>query len=74
MGDDDHRHAGLGEGLDDAVAYAPHRLVPLPSLNHYFIGADELPYKLQPGNVRPATQTSSTWEQDRRRLLRQQIG
>ena len=26
-------------------------LLPLPSLNHYFIGADELPYKLQPGNV-----------------------
>jgi len=26
-------------------------LMPLPSLNHYFIGADELPYKLQPGNV-----------------------
>jgi len=26
-------------------------LLPLPSLNHYFIGANELPYKLQPGNV-----------------------
>jgi selenocysteine lyase/cysteine desulfurase len=26
-------------------------LLPLPSLNHYFIGADELPYKLQPGNL-----------------------
>jgi cysteine desulfurase family protein (TIGR01976 family) len=26
-------------------------LLPLPGLNHYFIGADELPYKLQPGNV-----------------------
>lgn len=26
-------------------------LLPLPSLNHYFVGADELPYKLQPGNV-----------------------
>jgi selenocysteine lyase/cysteine desulfurase len=26
-------------------------LLSLPSLNHYFIGADELPYKLQPGNV-----------------------
>jgi len=26
-------------------------LLPLPSLNHYFIGAGELPYKLQPGNV-----------------------
>jgi len=26
-------------------------LLPLPSLNHYFIGASELPYKLQPGNV-----------------------
>jgi cysteine desulfurase family protein (TIGR01976 family) len=26
-------------------------LLALPSLNHYFIGADELPYKLQPGNV-----------------------
>jgi len=26
-------------------------LLPLPSLNHYFIGADDLPYKLQPGNV-----------------------
>ena len=26
-------------------------LLSLPSLNHYFIGAEELPYKLQPGNV-----------------------
>jgi cysteine desulfurase family protein (TIGR01976 family) len=26
-------------------------LLPLPSLNHYFIAADELPYKLQPGNA-----------------------
>jgi cysteine desulfurase family protein (TIGR01976 family) len=26
-------------------------LLQLPSLNHYFIGADVLPYKLQPGNV-----------------------
>ena len=26
-------------------------LLPLPSLNHYFIGPDVLPYKLQPGNV-----------------------
>ena len=26
-------------------------LLALPSLNHYFIGADVLPYKLQPGNV-----------------------
>nr|WP_315240971.1 cysteine desulfurase-like protein [uncultured Albidiferax sp.] len=26
-------------------------LLSLPSLNHYFIGADVLPYKLQPGNV-----------------------
>jgi cysteine desulfurase family protein (TIGR01976 family) len=26
-------------------------LLPLPSLNHYFIGAEELPYKLQPGNL-----------------------
>ena len=26
-------------------------LLPLPSLNHYFIGADVVPYKLQPGNV-----------------------
>jgi cysteine desulfurase family protein (TIGR01976 family) len=26
-------------------------LLGLPSLNHYFIGAGELPYKLQPGNV-----------------------
>lgn len=26
-------------------------LLSLPSLNHYFIGTDELPYKLQPGNV-----------------------
>jgi cysteine desulfurase family protein (TIGR01976 family) len=26
-------------------------LLPLPSLNHYFIGADDLPYKLQPGNL-----------------------
>ena len=26
-------------------------LLSLPSLNHFFIGADELPYKLQPGNV-----------------------
>lgn len=26
-------------------------LFPLPSLNHYFIGPEELPYKLQPGNV-----------------------
>lgn len=23
----------------------------LPSINHFFIGADEIPYKLQPGNV-----------------------
>jgi len=26
-------------------------LMALPSLNHYFIGADVVPYKLQPGNV-----------------------
>lgn len=26
-------------------------LLSLPSLNHYFIGADVVPYKLQPGNV-----------------------
>jgi selenocysteine lyase/cysteine desulfurase len=26
-------------------------LLALPSLNHYFIGAEVLPYKLQPGNV-----------------------
>lgn len=26
-------------------------LLPLPSLNHYFITAADLPYKLQPGNV-----------------------
>jgi cysteine desulfurase family protein (TIGR01976 family) len=26
-------------------------LMQLPSLNHYFIGADVVPYKLQPGNV-----------------------
>jgi cysteine desulfurase family protein (TIGR01976 family) len=26
-------------------------LLGLPSLNHYFIGADALPYKLQPGNL-----------------------
>jgi len=26
-------------------------LLGLPGLNHYFIGADDLPYKLQPGNV-----------------------
>ena len=26
-------------------------LLSLPNLNHYFIGADVLPYKLQPGNV-----------------------
>ena len=26
-------------------------LLSLPSLNHYFIGPEELPYKLQPGNV-----------------------
>jgi cysteine desulfurase family protein (TIGR01976 family) len=26
-------------------------LLSLPSLNHYFIGAEVLPYKLQPGNV-----------------------
>jgi cysteine desulfurase family protein (TIGR01976 family) len=26
-------------------------LMGLPSLNHYFIGADVVPYKLQPGNV-----------------------
>jgi cysteine desulfurase family protein (TIGR01976 family) len=26
-------------------------LLDLPSLNHYFIGADALPYKLQPGNL-----------------------
>ncbi|MBG6114048.1 MULTISPECIES: cysteine desulfurase-like protein [unclassified Polaromonas] len=26
-------------------------LLPLPSLNHYFIGPEVLPYKLQPGNV-----------------------
>ncbi len=26
-------------------------LLQLPSLNHYFIGAEVLPYKLQPGNV-----------------------
>ena len=26
-------------------------LLSLPSLNHHFIGSDELPYKLQPGNV-----------------------
>ena len=26
-------------------------LLALPSLNHYFIGTDVLPYKLQPGNV-----------------------
>ncbi|MFO0215749.1 MAG: aminotransferase class V-fold PLP-dependent enzyme, partial [Burkholderiales bacterium] len=26
-------------------------LLALPSLNHHFIGADVLPYKLQPGNV-----------------------
>ena len=26
-------------------------LLTLPSLNHYFIGREELPYKLQPGNV-----------------------
>jgi cysteine desulfurase family protein (TIGR01976 family) len=29
--------------------FGPHLAV--PSLNHYFIGAGELPYKLQPGNV-----------------------
>jgi len=35
-----------------AVLWA-HRelLLSLPSLNHYFIGADDIPYKLQPGNV-----------------------
>ena len=26
-------------------------LLSLPTLNHYFIGAEDLPYKLQPGNV-----------------------
>ena len=26
-------------------------LLSLPSLNHYFIGVDVVPYKLQPGNV-----------------------
>lgn len=26
-------------------------LAPLPSINHFFIGMDDIPYKLQPGNV-----------------------
>ena len=35
-----------------AVMWVQHALLlSLPSLNHYFIGADVLPYKLQPGNV-----------------------
>ena len=35
-----------------AVMWVQHDLLlSLPSLNHYFIGADVLPYKLQPGNV-----------------------
>lgn len=35
-----------------AVLWVQHDLLlSLPSLNHYFIGQDVLPYKLQPGNV-----------------------
>ena len=35
-----------------AVMWVQHDLLlSLPSLNHYFIGKDVLPYKLQPGNV-----------------------
>jgi cysteine desulfurase family protein (TIGR01976 family) len=35
-----------------AVLWVQHDLLlALPSLNHYFIGTDVLPYKLQPGNV-----------------------
>jgi selenocysteine lyase/cysteine desulfurase len=35
-----------------AVLWVRHALLrSLPSLNHYFIGPDVLPYKLQPGNV-----------------------
>jgi cysteine desulfurase family protein (TIGR01976 family) len=35
-----------------AVMWVQHDLhVSLPSLNHFFIGQDVLPYKLQPGNV-----------------------
>jgi cysteine desulfurase family protein (TIGR01976 family) len=35
-----------------AVLWVKHDLLlALPSLNHYFIGTDVLPYKLQPGNV-----------------------
>ena len=26
-------------------------LAPLPSINHFFIGMDDIPYKIQPGNV-----------------------
>jgi cysteine desulfurase family protein (TIGR01976 family) len=35
-----------------AVLWAPRELLlALPGLNHYFIGREDLPYKLQPGNV-----------------------
>jgi selenocysteine lyase/cysteine desulfurase len=39
-------------GPHQAVLYGKREhLLKLASLNHYFIGADEIPYKLQPGNV-----------------------
>ncbi len=38
-------------GPHQAVLYGRHELLKkLDSLNHYFIGKDEVPYKLQPGN------------------------
>lgn len=37
-------------GPHHAVLYGKHEaLLPLPSFNHAFIGADQVPYKLQPG-------------------------
>lgn len=39
-------------GPHHAVLYGQHaQLLELPSLSHYFIGRERVPYKLQPGNV-----------------------
>jgi cysteine desulfurase family protein (TIGR01976 family) len=39
-------------GPHNAVMYVKRDLLlALPGINHYFIGADDVPYKLQPGNV-----------------------